>query len=319
MPGKVPPSGVRGLWVNHLSKSYEGRAVLQDLSFQLRQKEIFGLIGESGSGKTTLLRLLAGLLEPDSGEILLDSQPVPLPSSQLIAGHPQIRLVPQTSELFPRISVAENLLYPLRFYEKNYRNLRLENLLILLSLQDLRERLPSEISGGERQRVAFGVALATEPQVLLLDEPFNQLDFFNKQKLREEICRIVKSLKISCLLVTHEVQDAFSLADRIGIFREGTLWQTGTPESIYQKPLNAYVAHLTGWANVLEKTGQILRPEQLEITDAEVFDFEGKIKQILFLGSHYLLQIQVSKQIKLWVNSVEKISVKQKVKVKIKE
>ena len=234
------------LSVKNLSKSYSGKPALSHLSFSVKKGKIAGVLGESGSGKTTLLQLLAGLLEPDTGKLLLNTEAILPPSGKLVAGHEKIKLVSQDARLFPNATVRENIAYPLRKYEKSYVLQRTDELLKLCLLEPVQDRLPKEISGGEKQRTALAQALADEPELLLLDEPFSNMDVFNKQRLKNEIRRLVKKLKITCLLVSHDATDVLALADTLLILRHGNLLQAGTPESILQNPVNEYVTGLLG-------------------------------------------------------------------------
>ncbi len=230
------------LSVKNLSKSYSGKIILDKISFSVRKGQILGILGESGSGKTTLLKLVAGLSEPDKGIVKLAGEPIKPPSEKLVAGHANIKLVQQDFQLFPNISVRENIAYPLRMYEKSYIQQRTDDLIALCSLEKIQHQTPKEISGGEKQRTAIAQALADEPKVLLLDEPFSQLDIFNKRKLKAEISTIVKKLKVTCVLVSHDVSDVVSLVNQLIIIRNGKILQSGTPEALLQNPADDYVA-----------------------------------------------------------------------------
>ncbi|MBC8111770.1 MAG: ABC transporter ATP-binding protein, partial [Verrucomicrobia bacterium] len=232
--------------VKNISKSYAQKIILQKLSFSVRKGTTLGILGESGSGKTTLLRIIAGLLEPDAGTIKLGKEVIKPPSGTLVAGHEKIKLVQQDFQLFPNISVRENISYPIRKYEKDFISQRTEILLQLCSLEKVQDQLPKEISGGEKQRTAIAQVLADEPEVLLLDEPFNQLDIFRKKVLKSEIQKIVKKLKITCLLVSHDVADLTELATEMMILQDGKIIQSGTTQSIFDNPVNDYVAVFIG-------------------------------------------------------------------------
>ncbi len=225
--------------------------VLSGVSLSLRSGELLALTGESGSGKTTLLRIIAGLEEPDAGTIRLNGQPVKGPSDKLIAGHPDIRVVFQDFRLFPNISVADNIRHALRQYDTAYRDRRLQEMLALAKLDRLKDRLPRMLSGGEQQRAALARALADEPALLLMDEPFSNLDTSLRRDLRQEILEILSGSGSGVILVTHEPDDALSMSDRVVLLRAGQVLQSGSPRDLYNHPNSAYAARFFGPANLL--------------------------------------------------------------------
>mgnify|MGYP002778362132 FL=1 len=240
------------LSVRRLSKTYPGqnRPAVEDVSFSLRKGEVFGLVGESGSGKSTLLRLLAGLDDPDGGLVRISGKPMAGPKDRLVPGHPDVRLVHQDFRLLPNVRVEENITYALRGYDAAYREARLNAVLQLCDLQVLRHQMPRQLSGGEAQRVALACALADEPALLLLDEPFSNLDPLRRIRLKRDLAGIVRRSGTTAVFVTHDTADALSLSDKVGVLHQGRLLQTAPPHEIYNRPATVYVAAFFGHANV---------------------------------------------------------------------
>lgn len=287
-----------------ISKKYHQQSVLQQVSFNVNAGEVFGLLGESGSGKSTLLRIAAGLIDADEGEVWLDNQKLRLASDQLIPGHPDIKIVHQDYHLSAPLTVRENISYALRYYEKAYRDERVDELIQLCHLETVVNHPAKQLSGGEKQRTAIARALAEEARVLLLDEPFAHLDLLNRRRLTQTIRELAEQTGTACIFVTHDATDALSLSHRMGILREGQLLQIGTPEEVYQQPINLYAAEITGEVNVLEPdflllNGQIVvRPEafiiHLQPTEKAT---EAIVKRVVFEGSRYLVYVQLAQQL----------------------
>ncbi|MDP5121945.1 MAG: ATP-binding cassette domain-containing protein, partial [Spirosomaceae bacterium] len=217
------------LHISGLNFSIEENQIVKDFSFEINEGEIVAILGESGSGKSTILRLFAALEQPKSGTLLLDEERIIPPAEKLIAGNENIKLVKQDFGLFPNISLRENIAYEVRFYEESYRNQRVDKLLKISSLDKISHRLPRQVSGGEQQRAVIARALADEPRLLLLDEPFSHLDSLNKSRLKAEILTTIQEEKCGCVFVTHEVNDAFGIANKMVVIRKGKTLQIGTP------------------------------------------------------------------------------------------
>ena len=300
------------LEVKKLSKKYDNKKhpAVHELSFSLEEGQIMSLTGESGSGKTTLLQLVGGLLEPDTGEILLDGEKVKGPSARLVAGHPDIKLVFQHYNLSPNITVRQNIAHILRAYVPEYRDERAEELIQLCKLSAQAERYPRELSGGEKQRVALARAIAEEPRLLLMDEPFSNLDISLKKHLKDEITEILDSLKISAIVVTHDPQDALSMAEKVAVMQAGKMLQLDSPDKIYRQPINAYVAQLFGTCNFLdnesaklfvEKMGKhrqvCLRAEDLELGQPGAGKLKASVKKVSYMGAFQEVKLETKQQV----------------------
>jgi ABC-type Fe3+/spermidine/putrescine transport system ATPase subunit len=298
------------LRIQNLSKSFEDKKAVNHISLTLEKGEILAILGESGSGKTTLLHLIGAFREPDEGTLFLEDKRITPPSEKLIAGHPDIKLVRQDYGLFPNISIRENIAYELRYYEEHYRNKRIDKLLKLSRLDKVQTHLPREVSGGEQQRAVIVKAIAEQPKLLLLDEPFSHLDAVNKRKLKVEILRLIKAEEVSCIFVTHDVSDAYGMADHLAIMRKGKILQLDAPHYVYQYPLNQYVAEITGEVNIVSKewveivglsnlTSLFIRPEQIFVSPLSAV--KAKIVSLKFLGSYYEALIRIGeKELKMF-------------------
>ncbi|MFU8770952.1 MAG: ATP-binding cassette domain-containing protein [Anaerolineales bacterium] len=235
--------------LEHLTKRYDGHPVVNNVSLEIKDGEFFVLLGSSGSGKTTILNLIAGLTGLDQGRILLHGRDVThIPTQQRKVG-----FVFQNYALFQHMTVAENIEFGLTIHKvpKAKRQARKDELLDLVGLSGLGERMPRQLSGGQQQRVALARALAFEPDVLLLDEPLGALDAKIRHGLRRSLKGVQRKLGIASILVTHDQEEAFDLADRIGVMSFGRLLEVGTPEDLYQNPQSEFVASFLGVANLL--------------------------------------------------------------------
>jgi len=246
-------SGTASVRIANASFSYAGgKAGIFDLSLDIAPGELVVCIGPSGCGKTTLLKMIAGFLPCASGKVLLDGEDV----TGVPVRERQCGIVFQSYALFPHMRVWENVAYPLRVrgVPIGERQERAEEMLDLVGLGGYGTRLPSELSGGQQQRVALARALVFKPRVLLLDEPLSALDAATRLSMRDEIRRIQKQQNIASLLITHDQDEALSLADRVAILREGRLVQVAEPKHIYDQPADAFVASFIGRANLIDGT-----------------------------------------------------------------
>jgi sulfate transport system ATP-binding protein len=248
-----------------LVKRYAGEAVVDHVSLEVEDGEFFVLLGESGSGKSTILRMIAGLASPDEGRIVLHGRDVTdLPPQERNTG-----FVFQNYSLFRHMTVAENVEFSLRVRKvpRAERAAKRDDLLALVGLAGFARRYPRQLSGGQQQRVAVARALAFSPSVLLLDEPFGALDVKIRGQLRRALRKIQKSLKISTILVTHDQEEAFELADRIGVIERGNLLEVASPAELYRAPRSELVASFVGDANLLgtQSVGGEIRVGELTI------------------------------------------------------
>ncbi|MFJ9450036.1 ABC transporter ATP-binding protein [Herbaspirillum sp. NPDC101397] len=238
------------LQVDQVSISYP-RAVapaVQAVSFALRSGELGALIGPSGSGKTTLLRAIAGLEQPQSGSILLDGQMLDGPGVRIAAEQRRIGMVFQDFALFPHLDIEANIGFGLHSShgDKQQRRRRMQDMLELVGLGGMQSKFPHQLSGGQQQRVALARALAPQPRLLLLDEPFSSLDVELRERLAEEVRRILKQAGITALMVTHDQMEAFAVGDVVGVMQQSRLEQWDQPYALYHRPATRFVADFIG-------------------------------------------------------------------------
>ncbi len=239
------------LRIQQLSYSYPNKNAfsLHDINFSLKKGEILAIAGESGSGKSTLLQLIAGLLDPAAGSVYLHKEPVTGPTHNLVPGHPDIKVIFQHFKLSPKINVYHNIAYLLNAYTSEYKTERVQELIRLCKLEGKEEKMPHELSGGEQQRLAIARALAEMPKLILMDEPFSNMDSILKDQLKEDILDILKQTDTTAIIVSHDMVDALSVADTIAVMHRGSIVQLGSPSDIYHRPVSPYVARLFGPCN----------------------------------------------------------------------
>ncbi|MDP6951714.1 MAG: ABC transporter ATP-binding protein, partial [Alphaproteobacteria bacterium] len=233
-----------------ISKRFGEHFAVADVDLSVADGELFALLGPSACGKTTLLRLVAGLEEPDSGTIHVGGEEM----VGVAANRRPVNMVFQSYALFPHMSVADNVAYGLRVagMARNETAARVAEALSLVRLDGLENRRPDTLSGGQRQRVALARALVKRPQVLLLDEPLSALDAKLRDEMGQELVRLQKALGIAFVLVTHDQDEALSMADRVAVMNHGRICQVATPADLYEKPESRFVAEFLGAANILE-------------------------------------------------------------------
>lgn len=295
------------LEVEGVSKSILHQTAVKPLSFRQYEGEKLAIAGETGSGKTTLLKMIAGLVQPDSGKVLLRGERVLGPLEKLIPGHAHIAYLSQFFELRNNYWVREILEYANELTQKDATALY-----EVCQISHLVNRRTDQLSGGERQRIALARLLSTSPSLLVLDEPFSHLDALHKSTIKEVIRDIGEQLSISCILVSHDSTDLLSWADTILVMKEGSLIQVGNPETIYRTPVNEYAAGLFGEYIVLneqntselfasmdtqkQKLKIVLRPDELQICDASQSNVSAVVSDIQFRGSYYAITVNVNQQ-----------------------
>jgi iron(III) transport system ATP-binding protein len=232
--------------VKNTSIAYGSNTVVHDISIQLEKGEIGCLLGPSGCGKTTLLRAIAGFEPVKQGEISLDGNIVSKTGINLPPEKRQIGMVFQDFALFPHLSVADNIRFGIRHLKRPEQKQRINELLSLIGLEKMRSRFPHELSGGQQQRIALARALAPKPHLLLLDEPFSSMDVELRGELAREVRKILKQEQITAILVSHDQNEAFAMADNIGVMRDGRLQQWDSGYNLYHTPANPFVADFIG-------------------------------------------------------------------------
>jgi ABC-type Fe3+/spermidine/putrescine transport system ATPase subunit len=299
------------LQVLDAGKKGPGDFALSGITFSQQKLERIAIAGETGAGKSTLMRLIAGLLQPDEGQLLFEGRKIIGPEDQLVPGHPGIAYLSQHFELQKSLRVEQVLAY-----SNTLSGRESDRLFSVCRIKHLLLRRTDQLSGGEKQRVAVCRLLISRPQMLLLDEPFSHLDMVHKDMLKSVIRDIGGKLKITCMLVSHDPLDTLSWADKIIVLRNGHMVQAGTPESIYNKPVDEYAGGLFGDYNLISRErfrtfaklpvikaylkknrgvrNIFLRPENFKLVRKNPRALRGKVEKILFFGSHRQFWIRVS-------------------------
>lgn len=299
------------LKINNVFKNYDQKRVLNNISLDIEEGEFLCLLGPSGCGKTTLLRIIAGLEEVNSGAIILQDKDI----TNLEPSKRGFGIVFQSYALFPNMTAYNNIAFPLkeRKVSKEKIDNKVKEVLEIVGLTNEAHKYPKALSGGQQQRIAIARALALEPKFLLLDEPMSALDAKVRHKLRMDIKRLQKELNITTIMVTHDQEEAITMADKIAILNGGDIMQIGTPEEIYQNPQNLFTAQFIGDTNCFDNGDSILtvRPEYVQIEKSTKEDYQGIISNIEFRGN--LLRVEIKDKlnenfiisdvsIKEWVN-----------------
>lgn len=248
-PTRASHGDTMALEISNISKKFDDYVALHDINLTVGEHEFVCLLGPSGCGKTTLLRVIAGLLEADTGQLLFEGRDL----SQTPARERNFGIVFQSYSLFPNMTVGQNIGYGLRIRNENKSLIdqRVSELLALIKMTHLMDRFPWQLSGGQQQRVALARALAVDPRLILLDEPLSALDARVRNEMRQEIHDVQRRLGIPTIMVTHDQEEALMLADTIVCMNNGTIEQVGSPEDLYLRPLTRYVADFVGISNLL--------------------------------------------------------------------
>lgn len=322
--------------IQNMNKSFNDKKVIDNLNIYIDNGELIALLGPSGCGKTTTLKIIAGLIEMDQGDILFDDKSVKdIPTEKRGA-----LLVFQDYLLFPHMDINANIAFGLKMrgVKKKVRQKRAAEMLSLVNLDSYGQLYPSELSGGQKQRIALARALAVNPEVLLLDEPLSNLDSNLREEMRELIKEIHVKEGMTTIFVTHDKEEAIMVADKIAIMNKGKIEQFGTPEELYNNPVNKYVADFFGLANYIKFEGHkgqllpavskifndrdnidkltiMIRPEDIEIKEQKEdklvnkVQIAGKVSKKIFAGEHIYYQVETAEGV-FKVTTLARVSIK---------
>ena len=316
------------LSIESITVSYGGTRVLDGVSLGVERGEMIALLGSSGCGKTTLLRSIAGFVIPDSGTISIDGKDI----TRLPPEARETAMMFQSYALWPHMSVADNIAYGLRMrgWKKDAMAVRVGEMLKLLQLEGFGPRPVTQLSGGQRQRVALGRALAVDPRLLLLDEPMSNLDYKVRLELRHELRALQKRIGITAVYVTHDREEALTLADRIAVIDTGRVVQVGAPEDIFHHPTSAFVAGFMGADNVIDlmrtangalsaigsnagsaqRVRAHFRSDAARLTNAAAdgdLVLDGTVAQTVYVGVGYRYRVRTG-DAEIWVHAPDRVA-----------
>ncbi|HSN47118.1 MAG TPA: ABC transporter ATP-binding protein [Flavobacterium sp.] len=286
------------LQIKNISFTYIEDPVIENVSFEIAKGQNIAVIGESGCGKSTLLKLIYGLYNLDDGEITCNDKRILGPKYNLIPGEDYIKYLAQDFDLMPYTTVEENVGKFLSNIYKDKKKARVQELLEMVEMSEFAKVKAKYLSGGQQQRVALARVLALEPEILLLDEPFSQIDSFRKNSLRRNLFNYFKKKQITCIIATHDSTEALSFSDETIVLQKGKLTAKGNSRELYDNPPSLYVASLFGEVNELKRhhfmdadnadETLLLYPHQLKVV--EDGKMKAVVKQSYFKGSHYLVK-----------------------------
>ena len=305
--------------LEHITKSYDGTTILDDLNLSIYENSFVTLLGPSGCGKTTTLRIIGGFEKPDMGRVIFDGQDI----TSLAPNKRQLNTVFQKYALFTHMNIADNIAFGLKIKNKSdaYIRDKISYALKLVNLEGYEKRMPDSLSGGQQQRIAIARAIVNEPKVLLLDEPLGALDLKMRQDMQYELKRLKEELGITFIYVTHDQEEALTMSDHIVVMNQGYIQQEGSPEKIYNEPENAFVADFIGDSNIIRATmvrdklvdilgakfdcvdtgfGEnkpvdvVIRPEDVELVAPEAGTIEGVVTGLTFKGVHYEMDVMAN-------------------------
>jgi spermidine/putrescine transport system ATP-binding protein len=303
--------------LEHISKSYDGQLILDDLNLSIYENSFVTLLGPSGCGKTTTLRIIGGFEKPDQGRVVFDGKDI----TDMAPNKRQLNTVFQKYALFTHMNIAENIAFGLKIKNKpeSYIKDKIKYALKLVNLDGYEKRMPDSLSGGQQQRIAIARAIVNEPKVLLLDEPLGALDLKLRQDMQYELKRLKEELGITFIYVTHDQEEALTMSDHIVVMNQGYIQQEGTPEMIYNEPENAFVADFIGDSNIIRSTmvrdelveilgarfacvdkgfGEnkpvdvVIRPEDVELVSPDNGTLKGVVTDLTFKGVHYEMDVE---------------------------
>ncbi|WP_374173968.1 ABC transporter ATP-binding protein [Flavobacterium tructae] len=299
--------------IQNISFSYTENPVIKNVSFTINKGENIAIIGESGCGKSTLLKLMYGLYNLDEGKIFYNEKPILGPKYNLIPGMPFMKYLAQDFDLSPYETVAENVGKFLSNGFANMKKLRVQELLEMVEMEQFSNVKAKFLSGGQQQRVALVRVLALEPEVILLDEPFSQIDAFRKNALRRNLFRYLKQKGITCIIATHDSTDALSFADEAIVMRNGEVIIKDNPTKIYEDPETKYVASLFGEVNEVPTYLLVPYEDQMHKTLVYPHQFKMvtesnlpvKIRRTYFRGNHYLIETVYKRQLIFFESEID--------------
>lgn len=303
------------LSLKNISKKYKDKEILKNITFDTKEGELVCILGPSGCGKTTLLNIIGGFVSDYSGDVLLSNENI----NNIPPEKREIATVFQSYGLFTHKNVIDNVSYGLKLLkiDKNTREKRARDMLEKVGLAGYEKKKIKELSGGEQQRVAIARSMVLNPKLLLLDEPLSNLDVHLRDVMRKEIKRIQKQFGVTMIIVTHDQEDAFKLADRVIVINEGHIEQIGTPEELYKQPKNNFISSFIGENNIIDEN-LVIRPEEISIKLDNSGD--GKVVDETYLGStvEYLVETSDGNTLKvLTMSTAERFNIGDKVSVRI--
>lgn len=303
------------LSLKNISKKYKDKEILKNINFDIKEGELVCILGPSGCGKTTLLNIIGGFISDFSGDVLLSDENI----NNIPPEKREIATVFQSYGLFTHKNVIDNVSYGLKLLkiDKNTRENRAKEMLEKVGLAGYEKKKIKELSGGEQQRVAIARSMVLNPKLLLLDEPLSNLDVHLRDVMRKEIKRIQKQFGVTMIIVTHDQEDAFKLADRVIVINEGHIEQVGTPEELYKEPKNNFISSFIGENNIIDEN-LVIRPEEISIKlDSSG---EGKVVDVTYLGAtvEYLVETPDGNTLKvLTMSTAERFNIGDKVSIQI--
>ena len=328
--------------LQHISKSFDGELVLDDLNLSIRENSFVTLLGPSGCGKTTTLRILGGFTTPDTGKVIVGGQDI----SMIPPNKRPLNTVFQKYALFPHMNIAENIAFGLKIKNKpkSYIDDKIKYALKLVNLPGYEKRTVDSLSGGQQQRIAIARAIVNEPRVLLLDEPLGALDLKLRQDMQYELIRLKNELGITFIYVTHDQEEALTMSDTIVVMNQGYIQQMGSPEQIYNEPENAFVADFIGESNIVPGTmirdelveifgarfacvdkgfgnnkpvDVVIRPEDIDLVKPEDGTLQGVVTHLIFKGVHYEMEVTTPDGFEWLVHSTDMFPVGRQVGIHV--
>ena len=322
----------------HISKSFDGDIILDDLNLSVKENSFVTLLGPSGCGKTTTLRIIGGFTSPDQGKVIFNGEDI----TRMPPNKRQLNTVFQKYALFTHMSIADNIAFGLKIKgkSKDYINDKIKYALKLVNLDGYENRTVDSLSGGQQQRIAIARAIVNEPKLLLLDEPLGALDLKLRQDMQYELIRLKNELGITFIYVTHDQEEALTMSDTIVVMNQGYIQQMGTPEQIYNEPENAFVADFIGESNIVDgimlhdelveifgakfacvdkgfgrnqPVDVVIRPEDIDLVEPEKGTLTGVCTHLIFKGVHYEMEVTTPDGFEWLVHSTDLCPVGRKV------